>query len=71
MIPSISGYDPRWKKFDKSDEEIDLIIDSGKHIGEKFYDCNQDQSIWRFDVFVDHVFDRQLIFRFSIVNDTG
>ena len=35
----------KWKNFNKSDEAIDLIIDSGKHIGENFYDCNQAQSI--------------------------
>ena len=35
----------KWKKFNKSDEKIDLIIDSGKHIGENFYDCNKSQSI--------------------------
>ena len=35
----------KWRKFNKSDEEIDSIIESGRHIGEVFFDCNQDQTI--------------------------
>ena len=39
----------KWKKFNKTDKEIDLIIDEGKHIGEKFYDCNDSQTICQGD----------------------
>ena len=35
----------KWQIFNKTEEEIDLIISQGKHIGEKFFDCNQDLTI--------------------------
>ena len=40
----------KWQSFNKSTEEIDLIISAGKHIGEKFFDCNNDFSICEGDV---------------------
>ena len=33
----------KWRNFNKSKEEINNIIEAGKHIGEKFYDCGLDQ----------------------------